>query len=70
MKLIPKRREETKEEKQIRREGEAQLRRLPKLTDEHQRAQAKARCPVNGPRHRFMELGDGFQCPKCGGWAP
>jgi hypothetical protein len=62
-----KKKVESKEEQDLRRDAEAQLRGVSKLTDEHHRMPARERCH-GGDRHRFMELGDGYQCPKCGGW--
>ena len=66
MRLTPKRKE-TKEERAIRKDGQAQLRQIPKLTDEHHRMSAKPKCK-DGGNHRFLELGDGHCCCKCGGW--
>lgn len=66
MKLTPKRKE-TKEERAIRKDGQAQLRQIPKLTDAHHRMPAQRKCK-DGGHHRFFPLGQGYQCPLCGGW--
>jgi hypothetical protein len=73
MKLFPKLRE-SKEDRAIRLDGEAQLRQLPKLTDENIRKYAElgSRCKKSqaGGRHLWMELGVEYQCQYCGKWNP